>query len=98
MAEYVLSERSKKDLRDIVNYTRETWSEEQAVVYYNHLLDGCEFIAEKSGRVGCSYDEVRPDLHGYHCHRHVIFFRILSKERVRIVRILHDQMDFPRHI
>ena len=45
MAEYVLSERSKKDLRDIDNYTRETWSEEQAVVYYNHLLDGCEFIA-----------------------------------------------------
>ena len=36
MAEYVLSERSKKDLRDIVNYSRETWSEEQAVVYYNH--------------------------------------------------------------
>ena len=98
MAEYVLSERSRKDLRDIVNYTRETRSEEQAVVYYNHLLDGCEFIAEKSGRVGRSYDEVRPDLHGYHCHRHVIFFRILSKERVRIVRILHDQMDFPRHI
>ena len=98
MAEYVLSERSKKDLRDIVNYTRETWSEEQAVVYYNHLLDGCELIAEKSGQVGRSYDEVRPDLHGYHCHRHVIFFRILSKERVRIVRILHGQMDFPRHI
>ena len=98
MAEYVLSERSKKDLRDIVNYTRETWSEEQAVVYYNNLLDGCEFIAEKSGQVGRSYEEVRPDLHGYHCHRHVIFFRILSKERVRIVRILHDQMDFPTHI
>lgn len=98
MAEYVLSERSKKDLRDIVNYTRETWSEEQAVVYYNNLLDGCEFIAEKSGQVGRSYEEVHPDLHGYHCHRHVIFFRILSKERVRIVRILHDQMDFPTHI
>ena len=98
MAEYVLSERSKKDLRDIVNYTRETWSEEQAVVYYNNLLDGCEFIAEKSGQVGRSYEEVRPDLHGYHCHRHVIFFRILSKERVRIVRILHDQMDFPTYI
>lgn len=98
MAEYVLSERSKKDLRDIVNYTRETWSEEQAVVYYNNLLDGCEFIAEKSGQVGRSYEEVRPDLHGDHCHRHVIFFRILSKESVRIVRILHDQMDFPTHI
>ena len=35
MAEYVLSERSKKDLRDIVNYMRETLSEDQAVVYYN---------------------------------------------------------------
>lgn len=98
MAEFILSERSRKDLKDIGNYTKESWSEEQAVIYLNHLLDGCEFIAEKSGRVGCSYDDIRPNLHGYHCHRHVIFFRILAKDKVRIVRILHDQMDFSRHL
>lgn len=40
--------------------------------------------------------DASPDVVGF--DRHVLFFRILSKERVRIVRVLHDQMVFPRHI
>lgn len=98
MAEFILSERSQKDLRDIVNYTVKAWSETQAVIYYNGLLDTCEFIAERNGTVGRPYDEIRPGLYGYHTARHIIFYRILSKDKIRIVRILHDQMDFPRHL
>ncbi|MBR3527736.1 MAG: type II toxin-antitoxin system RelE/ParE family toxin [Bacteroidales bacterium] len=98
MAEFILSERSKKDLRDITNYTVQTWSETQAVTYYNVLLDACEFIAERVGTVGRSYEEIRSGLYGYHTGRHIIFYRILSKDKIRIVRILHDQMDFPQHL
>ena len=98
MAEFILSERAKKDLRDIANYTQRTWSEEQAVAYYNSLLDTCVFIAERGGTVGRHYDDIRPGLFGFHVVRHMIFYRILSGKRIRIVRILHDQMDFPRHM
>jgi len=39
MAKYIISEWAKKDLVGIWQYTLETWSEEQAIRYYNELLD-----------------------------------------------------------
>ena len=98
MADFILTERSRKDLHDIVIYTAKTWSEEQAVKYYDILLDACEYIARKKGQVGLSYERVRPGLYGYHVARHIVFYRILSDGRIRVVRILHDRMDFLRHL
>ena len=98
MAEFILSERSKKDLRDIFEYTKRSWSEAQAVIYYNKLLDACEYLAKKNGTVGRTYDEIRSGLYGYHIVRHVVFYRILASNTIRIVRILYDQMDYPQHL
>ena len=47
---------------------------------------------------GRGYEEVRPGLRGMLCGKHIIFYRIISKEKVRIVRILHGKMDYPRHL
>ena len=98
MSKYVLSEKAKDDLRRIWHYTVDTWSIEQAKCYYNEILDTCDAIAD--GRVfsGSSYEGIRPGLHGYRSNHHVVFYRILSKGKIRVVRILHDKMDFLRHI
>lgn len=98
MAEFVLSERAKSDLVDIWRYTLENWSEEQAIRYYNKLMDGCEHIASAPDTAGRGYEEVRPGLRGMLCGKHIIFYRIISKEKVRIVRILHGKMDYPKHL
>jgi len=98
MAKYIISERAKKDLVDIWHYTLETWSEEQAIRYYNELLDECERISKNPDTAGRNYDEVRPDLRGMLCGRHIIFYRLVSNGKVRIVRILHGKMDYPRHL
>lgn len=98
MAKFVLSERAKRDLVDIWLYTLENWSEEQAIRYYNKIIDGCEYIASASDMVGRSYEEVRPGLRGMICGRHIIFYRIISKDKVRIARILHGKMDYPKHL
>ena len=97
MANFIISELAKKDIRDIWNYTKSEWSEEQANRYYNDLLDLCERIASNPEIIGRSYDDIRPNLRGANCGRHIIFYRILSQQQVRIVRILHMAMDFPRH-
>ncbi len=97
MAEYVLSERARKDILDIADYTEEKWSEEQAEKYVRMIFSECRELANKP-LVGRSYDECRPGLRGYPCGKHVIFYRVLSLTKVRIIRVLHEQMDFPRHL
>jgi len=97
MAEYILSERAKKDIRSIADYTEEKWSEAQAEKYVRMIFTECRELANKP-LVGRSYDEFRPGLRGYSCGKHVIFYRVLSLTRVRIVRVLHEKMDFPRHL
>ncbi|MBO4536075.1 MAG: type II toxin-antitoxin system RelE/ParE family toxin [Bacteroidales bacterium] len=97
MADFVLSERAKSDLVVIANYTEEKWSEAQAERYIRMLLAECGELANKP-LVGRSYDPVRPGLRGAACGKHVIFYRVLSRSKVRIVRVLHEKMDFPRHL
>ncbi|MBO4768343.1 MAG: type II toxin-antitoxin system RelE/ParE family toxin [Bacteroidales bacterium] len=41
---------------------------------------------------------MRPGLLGCRKYHHIIFYRILSKNRIRIIRILHERRDFPRHL
>jgi len=98
MAQYIISKRAKKDLIDIWRYSLETWSEGQAIRYYNELLDGCERIAITPDKAGRNYEDVRPGLRGMLCGRHIIFYRIISNKKVRIVRILHGKMDYPRRL
>ena len=97
MADYVLSERAKKDIRSIADYTEEKWSEKQAEDHVRMLITECRALADRP-LAGRSYDDYRPGLRGCPCGRHVIFYRILSLAKVRIVRILHEKMDFPRHL
>ena len=97
MADFVLSERAKSDIQSIGDYTEEKWSEEQAERYIRMVLSECRDLANKP-LVGRSYEPIRPGLRGYPCGKHVIFYRVLSTDKVRIVRVLHERMDFPRHL
>ena len=98
MAKLIYSERAIKDLKEITNYTERAWSEEKAIRYYNSLLDACEYIVSAYGAVGIPYDHIRSGLFGFHSGKHMIFYRLLSKKSVRIVRILHEKMDYDSHL
>lgn len=91
MADYRLTNKSVADLSDIWNYTRETWSEKQADKYYLMLLDICKELAAKP-ETGKKYEEVYPNLLGYKAYQHVIFYMVVSKKEIEIIRILHNRM------
>lgn len=97
MGNYIISERAKRDIVGIWDYTVKEWSEEQAEKYFNSLLDTCERIASSPEDFGRDYDYIRPHLRGISCGRHIIFFRIISQNIIRIIRILHERMDIQRH-
>lgn len=97
MSEYVISEKAKNDLREIADFTQKKWSDVQAERYVRMLLSEFSTLADKP-LAGRSYDHCRAGLRGLSCGKHVIMYRVLSRSKVRIVRVLHERMDFYRHL
>lgn len=95
---YDLSKQAEKDLSGIWRYTVETWSREQANKYIEGLLHVCFEIAKAPAFLGRSYEHVRSGYRKYPWGKHVIFYQIKSNGSVLISRILHEKMDFDKHL
>lgn len=98
MAKYRFTNKAVEDLSDIWEYTVNTWSERQADVYYEMLIDCCQKITTNPRIYGTKYEEVSEDLYGYRANRHIIFYRILPDEDILVIRILHQKMDLKFHL
>ena len=92
----IFSPRAKADLEEIWTYTAERWGIDQAETYLRQLQAAADAAAEapQSGR-GC--DDVRPGYFKRQAGAHVLFYRP-EGQTVDIVRILHQRMDFDRHL
>ncbi|MBO4633947.1 MAG: type II toxin-antitoxin system RelE/ParE family toxin [Bacteroidales bacterium] len=55
-------------------------------------------MANKPYNKGQDYCFIYPGLRGYHIGHHLVFYTIQENGRVLIVRILHEKMDFKRHL
>lgn len=97
MSEYILTNKAVEDLSKIWNHTFDFWSEEQADLYYNMLLENCKKIAENPV-LGKNYEGIIKLLFGHRAGRHIIFYRKLNVNEVEITRILHEQMDLKNRI
>ena len=97
MAKIRLSRKAISDLDGIWDYTVETWSKDQAIIYYRQIhasiqsLDRLPLFQEKN------YDIIKPGLLGFKVGHHIIFYK-KHNDSIRIVRILHEKMDYQRHI
>jgi toxin ParE1/3/4 len=96
MTRYVLSPRAQSDMEGIWDYTAERWSNEQAERYIRALQEAIETIAADPRRAR-SCDHIRAGYRKYSVGAHVIFFRA-AINGIDIVRILHQRMDFERHL
>jgi toxin ParE1/3/4 len=96
MAKVELSPSAEEDMREIWRYSADTWSERQANVYVDALFDAMDEAADapNSGRRA---DDLSEGLLKKSCASHVIFYRERS-DGVRVVRVLHKQMDFSAHL
>lgn len=97
MAKFYFTNKAVEDLSDIWNYTVETWSENQAEIYYSLLLDSCKELAKKPGQ-GKSYEGVEKNILGFKTGQHILFYRTLAEKEIEIVRILHGMMDIKNHL
>jgi toxin ParE1/3/4 len=97
MANYSFSKKAVEDLSKIWNYTYNFWSENQADKYYNELIEYCNAIS-KNPQIGKTYFQIDNQLWGYLANKHIIFYRIIDKNNIEIIRILHGSMDLKSRI
>lgn len=92
MGKYQLTNLAVQDLTDIWSYTFDNWSEQQADFYYQQLVEAFESVTSNQD-AGRNYEGITKDLYGFKVNRHIIFYRVITKELVEITRILHERMD-----
>ena len=96
MSGYVLSPSAQADLDEIWDYSAKRWGEDGAERYVRDLWRGIERVAADP-RQGRAYDEVRAGYSRYTVRSHVLFYRLVPGG-IDVVRILHQSMDFKRHL
>lgn len=96
MSRYVLSPRAQSDMEGIWDYSAERWGNDQAERYVRALQVAIETIAANPRRAQ-PCDHIRVGYRKYSVGSHVIFFRAAA-DGIAIVRILHQRMDFERHL
>jgi toxin ParE1/3/4 len=93
---FLLSPRSQIDLDEIWDYTVDRWGSDQAETYTRQLWKDISTVADRP-TLGRECPEVRPGYRMYPSGSHVLFYRHTA-DGIDIVRILHERMDYERHI
>ena len=96
MNQVVLSPKAKSDLGGIWDYTHKEWGVEQAEKYVRELWTEMQKL---TGDHSTSTDisDVRGGYRKRKSGSHVIFFK-LTDDGIDVIRILHQRMDFDRHL
>ncbi|MEL6559167.1 MAG: type II toxin-antitoxin system RelE/ParE family toxin [Bacteroidota bacterium] len=97
MASVIFRQKAIDDLNSIWDYTYEKWSESQADKYYATIKLACEEIGENS-KAGKQYQGISKNLLGLKTGKHIIFYQIISNNRIEVIRILHEKMDLKSRI
>jgi toxin ParE1/3/4 len=91
-----LSRQAERDIEGILQYTYETYGDEQRRIYAAALDHALVII---TGNPGLGHR--RPDLSDRHraftVEQHVLVYTV-SGQRINIARVLHGRMDFARHV
>jgi toxin ParE1/3/4 len=103
MARVIYSPQAKRDIVEVLEYTRERWGKAQARAYGELIKAALEAVAVAPQR-GKPRAALAPGMLAYPIGqpgrpaRHVLFYRVGAAGVVEIVRFLHDAMDFERHL
>ena len=97
MAKVILRQEAIDDLNDIWDYTYQKWSEIQADKYYATIKLACKGIGENPN-IGKEYFGVTKNLLGLNSGKHIIFYHLVSYNKIEVIRKLHERMDLKNRL
>jgi len=98
MAKIRLSRKAIADLDCIWDYTAQSWSEEQAVIYYRQIFSAIQGLNNLPVFLEKRYDVIKSGLWGFKVGHHIIFYKKGKNGSISVDRILHEKMDYQRHL
>lgn len=104
MASLEVTAKAEEDVAEVLLYTLRQWGEAKYWEYSELIEEAYQTIAADPGR-GRSRYSVRPRVLGHHIEqpgrnaRHIVFYTYdATTDRVTVVRVLHDSMDFGQNL
>jgi toxin ParE1/3/4 len=91
-----LTEIARDDLKSIRRYSQRTWGPERTLQYLAGLRETMKGLVGGTV-VSRQRDDLKPGLRMTVSGRHCVFFE-MNESRVLVLRVLHDKMDYPRHL
>ena len=102
MARVFRSPLARRDIVDVLRYTRDRCGKEQAREYRDLIREALNAIAAEPQRG--KVRGARPGILSCHIKqpgrnaRHILFYRVNAACALEIVRFLHDTMDVDQHL
>ena len=100
-----LTYQADQDIAEILRWTQENFSREQADIYAETLTLALEALVDGPDITGTTQrDDILPGIRLLHVARqgrrgrHFVAFRCAEPGCIDILRILHDSMDMARHV
>lgn len=95
----IFAEKAKQDVADIINYTMAKWGYNQGETYKDLLKEAEQAIKQNPFTpLSKSRDNFKAGLRSIFAGKHIIFYHLKNKNTIEIIRILHQAMDYQRHL
>ncbi len=91
-----LKPKAYDDLNNIYQYSFKEFGLTKATQYIKSLDEAFHKLTLDIN-LGTDYSEIRTGLHAYLASSHIVFFK-RSNKSITVIRILHQSMDFNRHL
>lgn len=100
-----LTAHAELDLVDIAKWTTEHFGTRQAKIYSETIARAVVALTDGPDAVGVKpREDLAPGIKTLHAarlgrkSRHFVVFRVRPGKTIEILRVLHDSMDFARHV
>jgi toxin ParE1/3/4 len=90
-----ISREAQRDLFSIADYSEREWGADAKLKYMDRIATRFESL-RRHPNLGRPRTEFGPSLFSILCGGHIIFYRVTDNE-VKVVRVLHQRMDFGAH-
>ncbi len=92
-----LSRSAKAELKDIARYTEKIWGRHQRNTYLEKIDRTFQELVDRPEK-GQRCDDIRRGYRKFPIGKHLIYYRIIKRSHMEIVRVLHGSMDVEAHL